>query len=493
MIGGAATAHATDYSGLTVPTTIGGVTYTHLIKGCATNLGQNPCQTFVIAIFNDSAYTIYQAGNIIGPTVGSVGGLTVSTTTTFGSGYEAGVFSTMSNVMEAYPCTDATYTNCSTLGLNSNAFVGVLNDPTYNPDAQRWIYSTVPLYFNGVNIASSTSSASAVLNIDIPTFGQVVATTSSTSVGQAGVSPACYTTDCTNGLGLVTGTTLSFSGYVDPRTLTATGTQLEIQATIYPAGTGFSGVSTYIIPIDLSTLVGPISESTTTSIVFGGGNQIRASLVQISTVYNVGWECLWGILDCATSNQKTLAATTTTFQVGGTALSASDLNYLNNLGTPQGIVNSLSSTTQQLASSCDPLSGFNIGNCLVALIVPAPVDLNNDVTLMQGAVLTRAPFGWVERIVNLIATSSTSTLPVVSYTFQNDSPLNGTNISFDVGANMTAASDFITNQATSDISGNKKNVWQIMQPVVDLFVYVFLLYVMIRDVTGLRVVPHNKD
>ncbi len=326
-----------------------------------------------------------------------------------------------------------------------------------------------------------------------PLDGQVIATTSQTSVGLPvaqypndpnGVSYFCTTTDCSNGLGLAT-TSLHWTGYVNPDDFATSSTY--IQVLISPSGTGFTGQSTYNILIPNS---GSFDISTTSAVIYGGGNKMDASIV--TKVPNVNFSCLWGILDCLLTNTN-LTASSTIFQVGGTSLSPSDQHYLQTLGTPQGLkegLQAMGSTTAQLAQACNPFSGFDVGKCISGLIIPADTDLNFEVNTLHNLVLSRAPFGWISRILSFMTSGATTTLPVLSYTFQSDSPLAGKDITFDTGAYMQQASAIVAN-AKSDVTGDQKNVWQIMEPIVDLLLWLVVLFGIIHDVSGLHLINNR--
>ncbi len=327
---------------------------------------------------------------------------------------------------------------------------------------------------------------------EIPTYNSVVATTSSSSLGLPvaqypndpnGVSLACSLQDCSNGLGLAT-TTLEWIGYINKNDFIASSTYLSVS--VYPAGTGFVGQSTYRIPINN---FGDFDISTTSGVIYGGGNKIDSSITRITP--DVGWACLWGLFTC-TVDRVQVTSTTTIFQVGGSALSQTDKTYLQLLGTTQGIinqVNNFSSTTATLLKACNPLSGFDVRQCISGLIIPEQPDIDASLKDLHDTVLTKAPFGWISRIATLISTTSTTTIPSISYTFQSDSPLSGDTLSFDLGNYLQQAS-VLSSQMTSNT--DHKTVWQILQYPIDLFLYLYLAYVMLQDITGIDFLSRKK-
>jgi len=146
----------------------------------------------------------------------------------------------------------------------------------------------------------------------------------------------------------------------------------------------------------------------------------------------------------------------------------------------------LTGTTTMPVINCD-VRGFNLENCLISLIVPPSSVLKADLDELR----SKSPFGWLYRIVSLMGGSATTTLPVLSYTFQSDSPLSGQVYSFDTNQYMTQAAALVT-EAKSNISGNQKTVWDILEPVVDLFIYLVLLFAMLHDISGIRLTNHKR-
>ncbi len=147
-------------------------------------------------------------------------------------------------------------------------------------------------------------------------------------------------------------------------------------------------------------------------------------------------------------------------------------------------------TTEAMAASCNPIGGsFDVRSCFAFLLIPDAGQLSDAMTNLRKGVFQKMPFGYVTRVVDLLATTSTSSLPILSYTFQSDSPLAGDAITFDVSGYMTQAA-VISSQMTSNT--DHKTVWQIFETPVKLFIYLVLIFAMMRDVTGLPLINHKK-
>ena len=110
---------------------------------------------------------------------------------------------------------------------------------------------------------------------------------------------------------------------------------------------------------------------------------------------------------------KTIVATSTVFSIGTT--SPQDWNVLN---TQEQIALGPSATNtisyqQGFSADCNPLS-FNVDKCFIYLVVPQDEDISLVVGKFRDAFLTRWPWGYATRFVDIAtgnATTSTTTLP----------------------------------------------------------------------------------
>jgi len=153
--------------------------------------------------------------------------------------------------------------------------------------------------------------------------------------------------------------------------------------------------------------------------------------------------------------------------------------------TTLGIGGILASTTASLANVCLPFTGgFNIGDCLTLLIYPG-----DEVVSQQFAILRNyPPWGYGFRLYDLFsgnATTSTTTMPVLSYTAGTSSMLyvgNGT-YTFDPFGTLLESGSIVN--AVSD-QVEPKTVWEILEPVIKLIVYLMLGFIILNDLLKLN-------
>jgi len=151
---------------------------------------------------------------------------------------------------------------------------------------------------------------------------------------------------------------------------------------------------------------------------------------------------------------------------------------------------STATTSAALAGQCNPLGGnFGIRECMTFLFIPDAGALSDTLNSLRKGILQKAPIGYATRIVDLIATSSTTALPVVSYTWQSDSPLAGKTLTLNENTYFAQAAA-LNSEMTSNT--DHKTVWDIFAPIVKFLVYTVLIFAMIHDVTGIRLTNHRK-
>lgn len=150
------------------------------------------------------------------------------------------------------------------------------------------------------------------------------------------------------------------------------------------------------------------------------------------------------------------------------------------------VVNQVASTTmQQVTESCNPLT-FNTALCFEGLFGFQGMGESFENT--KNTLFYYVPFGYLTRIVDIFGTTSTSSLPELSYTFPPTSAfLASTTISFNPWQYFYTDGAPVKDQIVDPATG--KNIWDIFEPLIKLIVYLSLVLLIVRDLTQL----HNND
>jgi len=136
-----------------------------------------------------------------------------------------------------------------------------------------------------------------------------------------------------------------------------------------------------------------------------------------------------------------------------------------------------------IQENCNPISGFDALGCLTALFIPNQTQLTYAISNLQNQVLTKAPVGYVSRVVTILNDSATTTLPAISYTF-GGTALEGETIGFDFETIVSESTEILTTEWVSD-QEEPQTIWDIFMPLWELLVYAFLIIMVLNEVVGL--------
>lgn len=159
----------------------------------------------------------------------------------------------------------------------------------------------------------------------------------------------------------------------------------------------------------------------------------------------------------------------------------------------KGIGAALASSTIALADVCSPIAtstnlfgltynvNFDPVGCGVMLVIPSERDIEYDLNTLKSL----APWGYVFRVYDIMtATTSTTTLPVISYTFATSSPFYSVGaITFDINSYLAQSASLI-NEMKSD-RAQPLTVWDILMPIVKTVVYLILFFKIVSDIMGI--------
>lgn len=448
--------HAADFS---IPPTVP-APYTDWVIGCQTgSLYAGDCPQWVVIFYNASSVFYNGTSNV------AIGTGDLPSYLYGGTDYDVSV---ISGAYIYYPCSTP-FTGCTDLGVGAGD-VAVTAQVWNAHNAADWVASSRnirigggggDILINGWCFSHCTNTTSQFISI-LPYRGEATTTTLVTSVAYGYISA--------DDLAAAGGTiTLTSLGHIqnptkDINTMFTT-THISTSGYFYVYGTS----------TDLTA--GIYDESFT----LGDGNLELNWWQRILNLSYIG--------ELFIPTAHTYAATTTLFKVG--TLSPFQEQLFDQVLNAN---NHASSTTAPYDLTACGLfsSNFNMEICVYSLIVPSDEGKKNIVADAQAGFFSAAPFGYVTRIVEMVtASTSTSTLPLISYTFPSSFPfLGGINFHFDIFNYMTQASTLVNNEMVSNT--DQKSVWQILSPVVNMIIVIFLLYRIIEDIIGISMSSNDK-
>lgn len=285
------------------------------------------------------------------------------------------------------------------------------------------------------------------------------------------VLPPSGTTVSTTSIPILMGAT----GYVNPSDY-ASGMQLY--ALYYrtnqynnDAALGISGKTesggSFSIPISAS---GTFNLSTSSLSALRGGSYYFKLYVQRPSFSLFGLN-LW---------YKTLVATTTLWAIGTTT--AIDIHTMS--PEDQAILTGTSSPSFTTPDSCNMFSGsFSLDQCLTYWVIPTPDALTGVWNEFKDNFLTRAPFGYATRFVDIATTVATSSLPSLDVSVPAGYPGAGATFHLTPWDKLMGSTSMLS-EATSTTDG--KTFRQIVEPGWDTFVLALFGLILIHHLLGVR-------
>lgn len=284
------------------------------------------------------------------------------------------------------------------------------------------------------------------------------------------VTPAPSSTIATS-----TAATFAVTGYVNASDYT-NGMTVTMSYAPYVASQEASALpasyyTTITFPITSS---GAFSFSTTSPATTVGNYTMQSSLQAASTIN------LFGLFTFAIPfSANTYTSTSTTFIVD--QLNGFDVYMASSSEAIQSIVNETGTSSQ----ACDIGASFNVSGCIGYIFIPQPAVLDQQFQQFYSSVLTYAPWGYVTRLFAILSSNGTTTLPSATATVlmpYSDGGANDTqSFTIDPTATLAAASSALNGV---DANGTDLNWQGVLEPYVQLFVGITLLFVIVHDLMG---------
>ncbi len=272
--------------------------------------------------------------------------------------------------------------------------------------------------------------------------------------------------------------TFNFHAYINPADLgNVIGIRLGFhninQNTLF--SDHFEGIGTLDDPYDIilvnqqATTSGDFIFSTSTVALADGNYRIEATIQR----------SVFGVVDSSFAHLGVIQQQSHQFIVGQETfighISQSSFTEANAI-----FGSSTATSTSALASSCNPISGFNVTNCLAFLFIPDSKQVKDTMTSFQNGVLTRFPIGYVTRFVSIVSNPATSTLPTFTVNLQLGATAS-TSLTFDMQDTITGAGSLL-DSITDPFHG--KTLREVVEPFVLLFVALLVILNIVADITG---------
>lgn len=155
-------------------------------------------------------------------------------------------------------------------------------------------------------------------------------------------------------------------------------------------------------------------------------------------------------------------------------------------------------TYKDKINTCNPLSifssttvKFNPILCVGVLFVPDGILINNSLSNLRINVLQSFPIGYVTDFVEIMATTSTSTLTVINATLPSVLPGGGANIRLDLYRALDWALYATSSKFNNVSASSTKTLFEITNGYWKIIVYLGALFYILSRLLGTRIVPNG--
>lgn len=145
------------------------------------------------------------------------------------------------------------------------------------------------------------------------------------------------------------------------------------------------------------------------------------------------------------------------------------------------LASSTATSSIALVAQCNPLGDFNMTNCLSGLFIPDAGQVQTTLAGARDGIITRMPWGYITRFVNIVSATTTSPLPTWEVEVAMNTASDTTTFSFDPG-DMLAGAGALLASTTDPHSG--LNIRQILEPLVQLAIGIAVIFTIVSDITG---------
>lgn len=149
------------------------------------------------------------------------------------------------------------------------------------------------------------------------------------------------------------------------------------------------------------------------------------------------------------------------------------------------MINAYAASSTISLASCGVWTGFNLGDCIGVLLIPQTGPTLDALTTFKNTFLSYFPWGYLTRFIVILSGSATSTLPTFSVQWPMGSPTNLDTLTYNMD-DIINGGRTVLNQTTITQDGKTMNEQDIIEPWVRLFIALSVLFIIIKDLTGMH-------
>jgi len=246
---------------------------------------------------------------------------------------------------------------------------------------------------------------------------------------------------------------------------------------------------THIILDDIITSGYNFQSTTTGDLGAEGVYYFKATLLKPSS----WWSSVLSWFNPFTNtNPDIITSTTTTFIYG--EMTGFDKFVASSTESFDEFIASSTTSFEQVKTACNPISGFDLGVCISGLLIPSQADISNAVNQFKDDISTHFPLGYFSDFINIISTSTTSSLTVIDAQLPEALGLGTPSIQLDLANSL----DFILNATTSQFSNSSSTgvsstatFYETTSYYWEIIVYILTLFYLLSRLIGSAIIPRK--
>lgn len=147
---------------------------------------------------------------------------------------------------------------------------------------------------------------------------------------------------------------------------------------------------------------------------------------------------------------------------------------------------------QGVADNCNILSPFYFSAqlCISYLFIPNSQQIDNNINTLKNSFINRVPIGYVTRVYNILNSTSTKSIPVLSATIPTGYPGSGSSISLDVNGVLDDVLD--RNPVLGSYATTTETFYSITSYYWNIIVYLLFAFYIIRRIIGAHLFGNLK-
>jgi len=180
------------------------------------------------------------------------------------------------------------------------------------------------------------------------------------------------------------------------------------------------------------------------------------------------------------------------FVIGEDTYLSSLAHAFDNINTAFG--NFTATTTEGMSGFCVPWSGsFDTIGCLGFMFIPDQELITETLTNFRENALNRFPLGYANDFVNILSTTTTRSLNVISGTLPTGIAGAGSSINLDLTNSLDYVLNATTSQFTNSSASSTETLFTITNRYWSWVVYFFTVMYLLSRILGSRIIPNINE